>query len=135
MMNISSIAVLALIGNVSADKVQMMTIAEKLAQINDNKNSNSTVSLTSLETDVRMTTKQKAEAKALNQLAGKEPLWGPDVKYSDQLANGDLDDDKELEDEDDPNDDIVDDNGFTDQWVNQKDKRLKEWVQLQQKAD
>ena len=134
-MNISSIAVLALIGNVSADKVQMMTIAEKLAQINDNKNSNSTVSLTSLETDVRMTTKQKAEAKALNQLAGKEPLWGPDVKYSDQLANGDLDDDKELEDEDDPNDDIVDDNGFTDQWVNQKDKRLKEWVQLQQKAD
>jgi len=28
--------------------------------------------------------------------------WGPGVKYSDQLANGDAADDKELEDEDDP---------------------------------
>lgn len=44
-------------------------------------------------------------------------LWGPEVKYSDQLANGDIDDDKELEDEDDPNDLIADDNGFVHQWL------------------
>lgn len=30
--------------------------------------------------------------------------------YSDELANGDIDDDKELEKEEDPNDDVVDDN-------------------------
>ena len=33
-------------------------------------------------------------------------------KPSDEVANGDRDDDKELEDENDVNDDIVDDNGF-----------------------
>jgi len=42
----------------------------------------------------------------------KVPVWGPHVKYSDQLANGDHDDDKELEDENDPRDLIVDDDGF-----------------------
>ena len=57
-------------------------------------------------------------------------MWGSEVKYSDQLANGDVDDDKELEDEDDPNDDIVDDNGFVNQYVDKQDHRLKEWVQL-----
>jgi len=36
-----------------------------------------------------------------------------DVKYSDQLANGDRDDDKELEKEHDMTDDIVDENGHT----------------------
>ena len=50
-------------------------------------------------------------------------LWGPDVKYSDQLANGDIDDDKELEDEDDPNDLIADDNGFVHQWL-QTDSKI-----------
>lgn len=40
-------------------------------------------------------------------------LYGSDVLYSDQLANGDDADDKELEDEDDPRDIIVDDDGFT----------------------
>jgi len=39
-------------------------------------------------------------------------LWGPEVKYSDQVANGDQDDDKELQDEDDPRDPIVNDDGF-----------------------
>lgn len=38
-------------------------------------------------------------------------------KESDELANGDKADDKEIEDEDDPEDDIVDDNGFSHQWV------------------
>jgi len=42
-----------------------------------------------------------------------DKLWGRHVKYSDQIANGDKDDDKELEDEDDFEDDIADDNGFT----------------------
>ena len=32
--------------------------------------------------------------------------------YSNEIANGDRSDDKELEDQDDPNDDIVDNNGF-----------------------
>jgi len=56
-------------------------------------------------------------------------LWGSEVKYSDQIANGDADDDKEIEDEDDPNDIIVDDNGF----VNQFDldgSKVTQWVQL-----
>jgi len=55
---------------------------------------------------------------AVEQLAGRKPLWGSEVKYSDQLANGDADDDKELEDEDDPEDMICDDNGFVRQWPN-----------------
>merc|ERR1711934_1177599 len=37
-------------------------------------------------------------------------------KYSDGLANGDSVDDKEIEDEWDPSDDIVDDNGFVRNW-------------------
>jgi len=47
----------------------------------------------------------------------QKPLhhWGANVPYSDQLSNGDVDDDKEVEDEDDPHDLIVDDNGFTNQ--------------------
>jgi hypothetical protein len=53
-------------------------------------------------------------------------LWGPEVKYSDQLANGDDDDDKEIEDEDDPRDMIADDDGFVNQWKIDKEK-LKEW--------
>jgi len=36
--------------------------------------------------------------------------------YSNELANGDKSDDKELEDQDDPHDDIVDNNGFVNQW-------------------
>jgi len=32
--------------------------------------------------------------------------------YSNEIANGDRSDDKELEDQDDPNDAIVDNNGF-----------------------
>jgi hypothetical protein len=49
-------------------------------------------------------------------------LWGSDVKYSDQIANGDEDDDKELEDEDDPEDIIVDDNGFVNQFDIDREK-------------
>lgn len=56
-------------------------------------------------------------------------LWGSDVKYSDQIANGDVDDDKEIEDEDDPNDIIVDDNGFVNQWEIDHSKAA-QWVQL-----
>jgi len=36
--------------------------------------------------------------------------------YSNEIANGDRSDDKELEDQDDPNDDIVDNNGFVNQF-------------------
>jgi hypothetical protein len=43
-------------------------------------------------------------------------LWGPNSKYSDQLANGDADDDREVDDEDDPRDAIVDDDGFVNQF-------------------
>jgi hypothetical protein len=56
-------------------------------------------------------------------------LWGSDIRYSDQIANGDDDDDKELEDEDDPNDLIVDDNGFVGQWDLDASK-VPQWVQL-----
>ena len=49
---------------------------------------------------------------------GRKMLWGSEVKYSDQLANGDLDDDKEVEDEEDPEDIVADDDGFVRQWRN-----------------
>lgn len=62
-------------------------------------------------------------------------LWNADVKYSDQIANGDFDDDKEVEDEDDPNDDIVDDNGFVNQFVGSDDDRLREWSNVQITSD
>ena len=42
------------------------------------------------------------------------------VKPSDEVCNGDANEDRELEDEDDPNDMIVDDNGFSHQWVQTK---------------
>lgn len=60
----------------------------------------------------------KSKAKALAEVEGdgEAPLWGREVKYSDTIANGDADDDKELEDEDDPNDAIADDDGFVNQW-------------------
>lgn len=54
-------------------------------------------------------------------------LWGPEIKYSDQLANGDADDDKELEDEDDPSDPIADDDGFMHQWKIQQ-SNIEEWA-------
>ena len=57
-------------------------------------------------------------------------LWGSDVKYSDQIANGDEDDDKELEDEDDPRDMIVNDDGFVNQWDIDMNK-AREWKLLQ----
>jgi len=40
----------------------------------------------------------------------------PFEKPSDEVANGDRDEDRQVEDEDDPNDDIVDDNGFVNQY-------------------
>ena len=42
-------------------------------------------------------------------------------KPSNEICDGDSADDKELEDENDPNDDIVDDNGFVKQWLVQLD--------------
>lgn len=53
-------------------------------------------------------------------------LWGPKVKYSDQIANGDKDDDKEVEDEDDLADPIVDDTGFQHKWK-MDPRAVKEW--------
>jgi len=47
---------------------------------------------------------------------GIDGIWGAAVKYSNTLANGDLDDDRELEDEDDPRDFIADDDGFVNQF-------------------
>jgi hypothetical protein len=56
------------------------------------------------------------EAEADEEMNKKiKPIWGPNTPYSNQLANGDIDDDKELEDEDDPRDLIVDDDGFVHQ--------------------
>jgi hypothetical protein len=45
----------------------------------------------------------------------RETIYGPEVAYSNQLANGDRDDDKEVEDEEDPREMIVDDDGFVNQ--------------------
>jgi len=47
----------------------------------------------------------------MKKIASKAP--NGNVKFSDELADGDKDDDRELENEDDPRDPIVDDNGFT----------------------
>jgi hypothetical protein len=38
------------------------------------------------------------------------------VLPSDEVANGDVSENKELEDQDDSEDEIVDNNGFVDQW-------------------
>jgi len=46
---------------------------------------------------------------------GRAAIWGATVPYSNQVSNGDMDDDKELEDEDDPRDLIVNDDGFVNQ--------------------
>ena len=54
-------------------------------------------------------------------------LWGPEVNYSDQLANGDADDDKEIEDEDDPRDMICDDDGFVNQFK-MTDHQVRQWA-------
>jgi hypothetical protein len=51
-----------------------------------------------------------------NMNVGIDGIWGAEVKYSNTLANGDIDDDRELEDEDDPRDMIVDDDGFVNQY-------------------
>ena len=40
---------------------------------------------------------------------------------SNEVANGDKSEDKELEDQDDVNDDIADNNGFVNQWKNTGD--------------
>jgi hypothetical protein len=53
-------------------------------------------------------------------------MWGPGVKYSDQVANGDADEDKEIQDEDDPRDPIADDDGFVNQFKMNKES-VKEW--------
>jgi len=63
-----------------------------------------------------------------------DDLWGSDVKYSDQIANGDDDDDKELEDEDDPRDIIVNDDGFVNQWDIDSSK-ASQWTALQLDQD
>ena len=55
-----------------------------------------------------------------------DQLWGPEVKYSDQIANGDKDDDKEIQDEDDPRDPIVNDEGFVNQFKVNKGS-VQEW--------
>jgi hypothetical protein len=53
-------------------------------------------------------------------------LWGPKTPYSHQLSNGDIDDDKEIEDEDDPRDVIADDTGFVNQYKMNKGS-VQEW--------
>jgi len=53
-------------------------------------------------------------------------IWGPEIAYSDQLANGKTLDDLELEDEDDPSDPIADDDGFVHQWKIDP-AHIKEW--------
>lgn len=57
----------------------------------------------------------------------KKPLWHHSVKYSDQIANGDTHDDKEVEDEADPNDVVADDDGFVNQGQISQNK-IAEWA-------
>jgi hypothetical protein len=54
------------------------------------------------------------------------------AKPSDEVANGDKDDDKEIEDVTDPNDVIVDDNGFVRQFALKSDIKPVFAVQLDQ---
>lgn len=83
-MKFASIAIIALVGLVSAEEVREMTIAEKLNEIKN---------------------KHHHHHHKAKKAKGK--------KESDDLANGDKDDDKEVESEGDPDDDIVDENGLT----------------------
>lgn len=79
--------------------------------VDDNGFVNQTPRAVSAEWSTKLQTKDEG-----NNYEESPPTWGADVKYSDQLANGDKDDDKQVEDEDDVNDDITDDNGFTNQF-------------------
>jgi len=64
--------------------------------------------------------------KALNQKKSHSLVqtFDEEGSPSDEVANGDESENKQLEDEDDGNDDIVDDNGFSHQWV-QTDANIK----------
>jgi len=60
---------------------------------------------------------------------GTVPLastWGPETPYSNQIANGNSADDKEIQDEEDPRDPIVDDDGFVNQYKMNKGS-VEEW--------
>ena len=56
-----------------------------------------------------------------------DQLWPANMKYSDQLANGDDADDNEIEDEEDPNDPLVADWGFVNRFVRPDDPRIPTW--------
>ena len=138
-MKYTSIAVFALLGNVSAE-----SIAHKLTKHkHGHGHHHHTTSLVQEgdsdydeENDRRAAEFERRQADLAN--SGTMPtadLWNADVKYSDTLANGDVDDNKEIEDEDDPNDDIVDDNGFAHNVVNPSDPRLRAWYVQTNQAD
>ena len=88
-MKINYLAVMALLGYTTASE---MSIADKLAQIAKKGTQN-------ISEDTYI---------ALRGDANPRP--------SDEVANGDRDEDRELEDEDDPDDMITDDNGFVNQF-------------------
>ena len=57
-----------------------------------------------------------------------KPTWDLGHKYSDEICDGDENDDKELEDESDPNDPVVPDHGFgVHMYIAPTDARLSEW--------
>ena len=67
---------------------------------------------------VRQWDSTQREISTLTMLDGTIRMFA-ETKPSDEVANGDKDDDRQLEDSGDPNDPIVDDTGFVRQWDSQ----------------
>jgi hypothetical protein len=125
---------LAVVGSISASKLEYSSLRDrirnaeqhKLTQVAARRNYETQAAIKHFIMAQQQDKKYRqtlAEARAM-----KDGLWELGHKYSDELCDGDADDDKELEDEEDPNDPIVADVGFgVHMYIPPTDPRLPEW--------
>jgi len=109
-----SLAVLALLGEVSALQLKTLRESDELCD-GDRADDRELEDAGDAEDDIVDDTgfvNQWWDQRELTQLSS-----ALNEKPSDEVANGDESENKQLEDEDDKNDDIVDDNGFSHQWL------------------
>lgn len=108
-----SIAALALLGKVSAD--DLVSIGEKLRTLQKSQLTQKTFQDVHLDEHGYIVLGDKTVLQMTKTVQNKNQIK-KGVKPSDELCDGDKDDDRELEDENDPNDPIADDNGFVKQF-------------------
>jgi len=126
-MKVKSLAVMALLGMITAKQAKQSFVYQKINALKKHRLSQETPA-----TEVATIKAPKADKKVVQAVplakmpltqaesdehinVGRAAIWGAEVPYSNQLANGDADDNKELEDEEDPREMIVDDDGFVNQ--------------------